>query len=62
MMRGEKTNPYPAMKRTVVKDWAWAYPTYELEISNGKKVKTMKIDASDRMADIEPANNTYGIE
>ncbi|OAB80262.1 M1 family metallopeptidase [Cochleicola gelatinilyticus] len=62
MMRGEKTNPYPDMKRTVLKDWAWAYPTYDFTIPSGKKVKTMKIDASDRMADVEPANNTYGIE
>ena len=32
MMRGEKDNPYPQMKRTVAKDWAWAHPTYSLEL------------------------------
>lgn len=62
MMRGEKANPYSDMKRTVLKDWAWAYPTYEFEISNGKKVKSMMIDASKRMADINAENNSFGLE
>jgi len=60
MARAEKPNPFPEMKRTVLKDWAWAYPSYEFEISNGKKVKTIMIDVSKRMADINPDNNTYG--
>ena len=60
MMRGEKDNPYPTFKRTVLKDWAWAYPTYSFEITNGKKVKNMMIDASLLMADIDMENNLYG--
>lgn len=60
MMRGEKDNPYPIFKRTVLKDWAWAYPTYSFEISNEKKVKNMMIDASLLMADIDLENNVYG--
>jgi hypothetical protein len=60
MMRAEKANPYPQMTRTVLKDWAWAYPTYDFEIPNGKKVKNMMIDASQRMADINPENNVFG--
>ncbi len=60
MMRGEKENPFPGLQREVLKDWAWAYPTYEFEISNGKKVKNMMIDASQRMADINPENNVFG--
>lgn len=59
MMRGEKANPNPEMKRTVLKDWAWAYPTYEFEISNGKKIKTMTIDTSKLMADVNAENNSY---
>jgi len=59
MMRGEKENPYPAMKRSVLPDWPWAYPTYDVEITNGKTITNMKIDASQRMADINPENNTY---
>lgn len=60
MARGEKPNPYPTLKRTVADDWAWAYPTYTLEIENGKTIKTMMIDATQRMADINPENNVYG--
>jgi len=62
MMRGEKNNPYPKMKRTVLKDWAWAYPTYDLSIPSDKKVKSMMIDVSQHMADINPENNSFGIE
>lgn len=60
MMRGEKANPFPTLQRNVLSDWAWAYPTYEFEITNGKKVKNMMIDASQRMADINPEDNVYG--
>ncbi len=60
MMRGEKENPFPTFKRTVLKDWAWAYPTYSFEITNGKKVKNMMIDATLLMADIDLENNVYG--
>jgi hypothetical protein len=59
MMRGEKPNPYPNLKRVVLRDWAWAFPEYTFEIDNGKKVKTMRIDVSQRMADIDLENNTF---
>jgi aminopeptidase N len=62
MMRGEKPEEYNGTKRTTAKDWAWAHPTYELSIPSDKKVKSMMIDASKRMADINDENNTYGIE
>ncbi|MCT8339320.1 M1 family metallopeptidase [Flavobacteriaceae bacterium TK19130] len=62
MARAEKANPYPNMKWTVLPDWAWAYPTYDFEISNGKTVKTMMIDATNRMADINPENNSWGMD
>ena len=61
MARAEKPNEFPKLKRTVLKDWAWAYPTYEFMIPEGKKVKNMMIDATNRMADINPENNTYGM-
>jgi len=60
MTRGEKQNPYPQMERTVLSDWAWAYPTYTFTIPAGKKVKNMMIDVTQLMADIEPENNVYG--
>lgn len=62
MMRGEKENPYPALKRTVLKDWAWAYPTYTFEIPEGKKIKAMMIDATQLMADINVENNIYSVD
>ena len=62
MARGEKANPYPQIQRTVLGDWAWAYPTYSFTIPAGKKVKNMMIDASQLMADVNPENNTYGVE
>lgn len=62
MMWGEKPNPFTNLHRTVLENWAWAYPTYSFEISNGKKVKNMMIDATGRMADINPKNNFWGKE
>ncbi len=62
MMRGEKPNPYKGQKRTVAKDWAWAYPTYELSIPSTKKVQSMMIDASKTMADINPENNSWEMQ
>jgi len=60
MMRAEKPNPYQGMIRTQLKDWAWAYPTYELMIPAGKEVKNMMIDASKLMADVDRENNGWG--
>jgi hypothetical protein len=62
MARAEKENPYPGLKRSVLPDWAWAYPTYSFQIDGDKKVKAMMIDASQRMADIDLKNNTFGME
>ncbi len=60
MMRGEKDNPYPQLKRTVVEDWPWAYPTYELildmPISN---LAGLNIDPSQLMADVNRENNIW---
>ncbi len=62
MMRQDKANPYSDMARTVARDWAWAYPTYELTIPSGKKVKSIMIDASMLMADVNRENNVWGTE
>ena len=50
MMRGEKPT-----EATILKDWAWAYPTYSFKLS--KPVQTVVIDPLERMADVERANN-----
>ncbi len=62
MMRGEKENPFPEMKRTVMEDWAWAYPTYTFSFNHEKKVTSIVIDKTNRMADINPDNNLYPAE
>ena len=59
MARAEKKNPFPAMKWNIQPDWAWAYPTYALEITSGKKIKALQIDATQRMADINLDNNMW---
>ncbi len=60
MMSFEKENPTPAIKRTVLNDWAWAYPTYELNITKPKSsIKKITLDPSGLMADVKPENNSY---
>ena len=59
MMWGEKPNAFTELKRTVLEDWAWAYPTYDFKIDNGKKIKSVIIDATQRMADVNPENNIW---
>ena len=55
MMRGEKPSDIP---RTVLIDWAWAYPTYSFNINRPKdEVKSITIDPKERMADINRENN-----
>ncbi|MGK0413013.1 MAG: hypothetical protein ACJA1B_001215 [Polaribacter sp.] len=51
MMRGAK--PTTA---NVIEDWTWAHPTYTFEAS--KEVKSVTIDKSGLMADINLENNT----
>jgi len=63
MMSFEKENPNPAIKRTVLDDWAWAYPTYELNISkNRTTIKKITIDPSKLMADVKQEDNSYEIK
>lgn len=60
MMRGEKDNPYPNLKRTVKEDWSWAKPTYELIIDKPlNQVLGISIDPSQLMADIDRNNNNW---
>ncbi|SFZ90210.1 Peptidase family M1 [Flaviramulus basaltis] len=51
MMRGEKPT-----SATIIKDWAWAYPTYTFETS--KDIKSIQIDPKEMMADIDKENNS----
>ncbi len=60
MMRGEKENPYPQLKRTVLEDWPWAFPSYDFSISRPiGDIKAIMIDPSQLMADINQENNIW---
>ena len=60
MMSFEKENPTPIIKRTVLKDWAWANPNYFFEIPKSKTdIKRITIDPSGLMADLKRDNNVY---
>jgi hypothetical protein len=52
LMRGEKPT-----KATILPDWAWAHPSYKFKAN--KKVKSVEIDDSFLMADINRRNNTF---
>ncbi len=63
MMSFEKENPTPQIKRTVLKDWAWGNPNYQLSINKQKaEIRKITIDPSQLMADVKPENNSYEIK
>ncbi|MBD0779748.1 M1 family metallopeptidase [Maribacter sp. ANRC-HE7] len=60
MMRGEKANPYPDIKRTVLDDWPWAYSTYGFTIDKPlDDITAILIDPSQLMADVDLDNNLW---
>jgi len=52
MMRGNKPT-----SATILKDWGWAYPTYSFKVM--KPVKSVIIDKSGLMADVNLENNSF---
>ncbi|MBK5193893.1 MAG: M1 family peptidase, partial [Flavobacteriaceae bacterium] len=61
MMRWEKPTEGTS-SRTMEKDWAWAYPTYDLTINKPKaEISKIVIDESGLMADINRKNNVYNL-
>jgi len=52
MMYGHKPT-----NNTILKNWAWAYPTYTFKVN--KEVKTVQIDKSMLMADVDRSNNKF---
>ncbi len=61
IMRGNKAQEFADMKYTVIEDWPWTNPTYTFSIPQKmKKIKSIKIDPTLRMADINLDNNTFG--
>jgi len=60
MMRGQKGNPIDSMPRKVMPDWPWTNPTYTITIEKPmSEIKSVKLDITKLMADINPSNNTY---
>lgn len=58
IMRGEKKSE--TKKREVLEDWAWTHPTYSFVIPVKKnKIKSIEIDPTGRMADINLADNKF---
>ena len=63
MMSFEKANETPNVKRTVLRDWAWAYPVYSFEINKPRiSIKKVTIDASGLMADVKRENNVFELK
>ena len=59
IMRGTKKSE-TAMARQITKDWHWTHPTYNLIIKlNLNDIKSIEIDPSQRMADVDRSNNNY---
>jgi hypothetical protein len=44
---------------TILKDWAWAIPTYTIKTK--KKIKSVEIDPSKLMWDVNMNNNSFGL-
>lgn len=59
IMRGHKPEEAGMPSRVVMEDWPWPYPYYELKVDG--KVKSVEIDPSQRMADVDRFNNVFPI-
>ncbi|MEO1054797.1 MAG: M1 family metallopeptidase [Bacteroidota bacterium] len=57
IMRGHKPREEGMPNRVVMEDWPWPYPYYELRIEG--KVKSVELDPSLRMADVDRSNNLF---
>ena len=58
MMRGEK--PAGQHMRTILDDWAWAYPEYEFTLEQPvENIRKITIDPENLMADINKKNNSF---
>ncbi|MCG2610422.1 M1 family metallopeptidase [Flavobacterium sp. SM15] len=60
LMRWNKDNPFSNVKRTVLEGWDWAYPAFDFIVNKEKgAIKTIVIDPSELMADVDKTNNIY---
>jgi hypothetical protein len=60
LMRWTKENQNTTIKRTVLVGWDWAYPTFDILLNKEKSnIKSIIIDPSGLMADVNRYNNVY---
>lgn len=60
IMRGNKPQEDAAVKYTLLEDWPWTNPEYEMELPVGKdRISKIQIDPSGRLADVNPGDNTW---
>jgi hypothetical protein len=58
-MRGEKPNE-GGKSMVVLEDWPWTHPDYSIDLAIKKrKVKSIEIDPTVRMVDMNRDNNHY---
>ena len=59
-MRGNKEAEEGMDDYTVLEDWPWTFPEYQFNIGvELEDIKSIEIDPSRRMADIDRSNNVY---
>lgn len=58
MMHYTKPNEVPSQKRSVAPDWPWAFEFYDLAIpTDGRKVRSVTLDPTGLVADVDQVNN-----
>jgi hypothetical protein len=63
IMRSNKRQENSGVKQTNLADWPWTHPEYEFSIPvSVKKIKSIEIDPSARMADVDRSNNILTVE
>jgi len=63
IMRGDKGNDGMYDDYKLQNDWPWTHPEYELELPyKWKNVKSVEIDPSGRMADLDKKNNVKQVK
>lgn len=58
LMFGQKPDESAGVTRTVHKEWHWTHPEYQVETTRSiKDLKSIEIDPTQRMADLNKSNN-----
>lgn len=63
IMRGNKSQEAKDIKQYNIADWPWTHPEYEFKIKAPlKDIKSVEIDPSGRLADLNRENNIFVVE